>query len=90
MNAAAGVVTLYTDVFTTMSQKTFTITNSFVTADSVVMLTLLTPQVAGTNIEGGIYTNLLSVSSGQIEVTLVNDGTERASSTRKLHVVVIN
>tara|TARA_R110000851_G_scaffold155393_1_gene297799 strand:+ start:192 stop:1211 length:1020 start_codon:yes stop_codon:yes gene_type:complete len=90
MNAAAGVVTLHTDVFTTMSQKTFTITNSFVTADSVVMLTLLTPQVAGTNIEGGIYTNLLSVSSGQIEVTLVNDGTERASSTRKLHVVVIN
>ena len=90
MNAAAGVVTLYTDVITTMSQKTFTINNSFVTADSVVMLTLLTPQVNGTNIEGGIYTNLLSVSLGQIEVTLVNDGTERASSTRKLHVVVIN
>jgi hypothetical protein len=90
MNAAAGVVTLYTDVIATMSQQTFTINNSFATADSVVMLTLLTPNVGGTNIEGGIYTNLVSVSSGQIEVTLVNDGTERPSSTRKLHVVVIN
>ena len=90
MNAAAGVVTLYTDVITTLSQQTFTINNSFATADSVVMLTLLTPNVGGTNIEGGIYTNLVSVSSGQIEVTLVNDGTERPSSTRKLHVVVIN
>ena len=90
MNAAAGVVTLYTDVIATLSQKTFTINNSFVTADSVVMLTLLTPEVGATQIEGGIYTNLVSVSSGQIEVTLINDGAERPSSTRKLHVVVIN
>ena len=90
MNAAAGVVTLYTDVIATMSQKTFTINNSFVTADSVVMLTLLTPEVGATQVEGGIYTNLVSVSSGQIEVTLINDGAERPSSTRKLHVVVIN
>jgi hypothetical protein len=90
MNAAAGVVTLYTDVFATMSQKTFAITNSFVTASSVVMVTLLTPDIAGTQVEGGIYTNLLSVSSGRIQVTLINDGTERPSSERKLHVVVIN
>ena len=54
------------------------------------MLTLLTPEVGATQVEGGIYTNLVSVSSGQIEVTLINDGAERPSSTRKLHVVVIN
>lgn len=90
MNAAAGVVTLFTDVIGTQAAKTFAINNSFVTADSVVMLTLLTPDVGATHIEGGIYTNLLSVSLGQIEVTLVNDGTERPSSTRKLHVIVMN
>ena len=90
MNAAAGVITLYADTIGTMTSKTFAINNSFVTADSVVMVTLLTPDVGGTNLEGGIYTNLVSVSSGQIEVTLINDGAERPSSTRRLHVVVIN
>ncbi len=91
MNAAAGVITLYTDVIAASGSKTFTINNSFVTGDSVVMVTLLTPAVGATQLEGAIYTNLVSVSSGQIEVTLTNDGsTERPSSTRKLHVIVMN
>lgn len=90
MNAAAGVITLYTDVIGANAAKTFAINNSFVTADSVVMLTLLAPDVGATQLEAAIYTNLLSVSSGRIQVTLVNDGSERPSSTRKLHVIVMN
>ena len=90
MNAAAGVVTLFAATIGANTAKTFTISNSFVTADSVVMLTLLAPNESGTQIEGAIYTNLVSVSSGQITVTLTNDGADRPSSIRKLHVVVIN
>ena len=90
MNAAAGVVTLFTDTIGTSTGKIFYINNSFVTDDSVVMVTLLTSDVSGTNLEGGIYTSLLSVSSGSIQVALVNDGAERPSSVRKLHVLVIN
>ena len=90
MNAAAGVVTLFTDAIGTSTGKIFSINNSFVTDDSVVMVTLLTADVSGTNLEGGIYTSLLSVSSGSIQVALVNDGAERPSGVRKLHVIVMN
>lgn len=87
-NGSAGVVTLVTGTFAANTVKTFTLDNDEITADSVILLTLLNPSAADEDV---YHVSLQSVSVGRCVIVLTNNTAVAATSqTRKLHYLVVN
>ena len=89
MNASAGVITLFTAAISANTILEFTLTNSAITTNSVVMLTLLTNSAADEDV--GVHVGLKSVSSGSAVINITHTGnTTTAAVARKLHMLVVN
>tara|TARA_S200002703_G_scaffold44382_1_gene38794 strand:- start:62722 stop:63720 length:999 start_codon:yes stop_codon:yes gene_type:complete len=87
-NGSSGVVTLVTTGLAANTVKTFTLENTELTADSVVLLTLLNPTAADEDV---YHVSLQSVNSGRANIVLTNNTTVAATSqTRKLHYFIVN
>lgn len=88
-NGSAGVISLVSAAITGDTNTTFTLENTEITANSVIMLTL---QSASSNDEdNGIHVGLASVSSGRAVINITHTGNATAASTtRKLHFMIMN
>ena len=87
-NGSSGVVTLVTTGLAANTVKSFTLENTELTADSVVLLTLLNPSSADEDV---YHVSLQSVNSGRANIVLTNNTTVAATSqTRKLHYFIVN
>lgn len=88
-NGSAGVITLYTAAITANSNTQFVLENTEITANSVIMLTLLTASNADE--DNGIHVGLKEISSGRTTINVTHTGnTAAASVTRKLHFMIMN
>lgn len=88
-NGSAGVITLFTTSIAGDSNTQFTLENTEITADSVIMLTLLS--ASATDEDNGIHVGLNSVTGARAVVNITHTGNvTAASATRKLHFLVIN
>lgn len=91
INAIAGKITLAANTFTSGTQQQFTVTNSTVTANSVIILTVQGPEAASQINDSIILAQIARVVNGSFEVVLSNIGdADTDSNPRIIHFLVIN
>ena len=88
-NGSAGVITLFDTTITGDTNTEFVLENTEITADSVIMLTLLS--ASSTDEDNGIHVGLQSVTGGRATINITHTGNVTAASvTRKLHFMIMN
>ncbi len=84
-NGSAGVITTVSSTLAADASATFTLTNSKITADSVVLL-----QVAyGGTTAGNPIVVLDSLAAGSVDIILTNAGTAALDATVDIHFMVL-
>jgi len=91
VNASSGIITLASVSLAAAAEAEFTVTNSAVQADSLIMLTVQSPAAATEPNGSTIVAQLSAVSSGSFNIRLTNPGSATSSTTaHKIHFLVIN
>ena len=85
LNAAAGIVTMYTSVLAASTSVGFAVTNSYV-GDGVVVLASIQDYGGSTGLPSVIVTG---VSSGIFQVVLQNNGTAALNGVVKVSFLVV-
>ena len=90
INATAGkIVTFPASLSTTQAE--FTVTNSAVTSNSLILLTLQSPGIATEADNGNIIVSTSSIANGSFKIVLSNPfGHESDASGRTIHFLIIN
>lgn len=83
INALSGAITTNTTSLAAAAQATFTVTNSAVFADDVVILTI----ASGTN-GGNTKATITTVATGSFAITIANDNA--SGGTAETGAIVIN
>jgi len=88
LNSFAGVITLHGTAITNNTEQEFTVNNSLVDTDSVIIVSVqdATADVAGAT----LCATVNSLASGSFVVRLTNPGTAATGTSNKIHFFVIN
>ena len=89
LNAQAGVITTYAAALAATTNVEFTVTNSTVQADSVILVTM---QDENTQDNKQLACSIHTVAAGSFIVSLVNphSATSTSATSSKIHFLVIN
>ena len=88
LNTTSGVITTYAATLATNTEVEFTLTNSTIQADSIVLVTM---QDENTDANSHILTTTNTIAGGSCKINLFNCGSGTASATAcKIHFLVIN
>jgi hypothetical protein len=91
INEISGKITLAATTFATGTQQQFTVTNSTVTEDSIIILTVQAPDIANQVNDSIILAQITAVANGAFKVGLSNVGdADTDSNPRIIHFLVIN
>lgn len=91
LNATSGIITLAGVALNAGAEAEFTVTNSTVQADSMIMLTVQCPAAASATDNATMVAQVSGVSSGSFNVRLTNPGAGNVSTNaHKLNFLVIN
>jgi hypothetical protein len=87
-NGSAGVITLVSSTVAATTVHNFTLENTEITANSVIMLTLQNPTNAD---EDNVHVSLQSVQAGRAVINIANNtATQATAQIRKIHFIVMN
>ena len=88
LNATSGVVTTFAATLATNTEVEFTLTNSTIQADSVVLLSM---QDENTQAASALIVSCNTVAAGSCILKQFNGGSGTASATaNKIHFLIIN
>jgi len=91
LNATSGIITLAGVALNAGAEAEFTVTNSTVQADSMIMLTVQCPAAASATDNATMVAQVSGVSAGSFNVRLTNPGAGNVSTNaHKLNFLVIN
>ena len=91
LNATSGIITLAGVALNAAAEAEFTVTNSTVQADSMIMLTVQCPAAASATDNATMVAQVSGVSAGSFNVRLTNPGAGNVSTNaHKLNFLVIN
>ena len=83
LNAPVGVITTVSSTLASLGEATFTVTNSFATANSVILVS--TEYVGAGHGDAGVA----SRSNGSFQITVANQGSVALDSVIKIHYMII-
>ena len=89
-NATSGVITLHNVALAAAAEADFAVTNSTVTADSIILLTVQSPAASSAVNNASMHAELDDVGSGSFNIRLTNPGAGDTSGIYKIHFLVIN
>lgn len=90
INATAGKIVTFPAALTT-SQAEFTVTNSAVTSNSLILLTLQSPGIATEEDNANMIVSTSSIANGSFKIVLSNPfGHASDASGRTIHFLIIN
>lgn len=89
-NATSGVITLANVALNAAAEADFQVTNSTVTANSVILLTVQSPAASSATNNASMHAELDDVGSGTFNIRLTNPGAGNTSGIYKIHFLVIN
>jgi len=89
-NATSGVITLANVALNAAAEADFQVTNSTVTANSVILLTVQSPAASSATDNASMHAELDDVGSGTFNIRLTNPGAGNTSGIYKIHFLVIN
>jgi len=92
INATAGLITLFSGTVGPNTQLEFTVTNSTVTADSLIFLTLIGPGIATESNDTYLNTHVATINTGSFKIVLTNSQASHTVDTgpRSVQFLVIN
>jgi hypothetical protein len=92
INATAGLITLFSGTVSANTQFEFTVTNSTVTTDSLIFLTLIGPGIATEVNDTYLNTHVSAISTGSFKIVLTNSQASHAvdAGQRSVQFLVIN
>lgn len=92
INATAGKINLVPTAVTSETQYEFTVTNSTVTADSLIFVTLVGPGIAVEVNNAYLHVHVSTISAGSFKVVLTNPEQTHSLDTgqRSIQFLVIN
>ena len=91
LNATSGIITLAGVALNAAAEAEFTVTNSTVQADSMIMLTVQCPAASSATDNATMVAQVSGVSAGSFNVRLTNPGAGNVSTNaHKLNFLVIN
>lgn len=87
-NGSAGVITLVSTTVAATTVHSFALSNSEITANSVIMLTLQNPTAAD---EDNVHLSIQSIQAGRCTINIANNtSTQATAQVRKIHFMVMN
>lgn len=92
INATAGLITLFSGTVGPNTQLEFTVTNSTVTADSLIFLTLIGPGIATESNDTYLNTHVATINTGSFKIVLTNSQATHTvdAGPRSVQFLVIN
>ena len=72
INATAGLITLFSGTVGPNTQFEFTVTNSTVTSDSLIFLTLIGPGIGTETNDTYLNTHVSTINTGSFKIVLTN------------------
>ena len=91
LSRTAGVITLAGVSLAAGSEADFEVTNTTVTANSIILLTVQSPAAASATDNGTLVAQLDTVGSGSFNIRLTNPGAgATTTNAHKIHFLVIN
>lgn len=92
INEVAGRITLARESLAAESQKEFTVTNSTVSSNSLVFVSLISPGSTNENVNAIMVAQVTNIQAGSFDVVLTNVSATTATDTaiRRLNFFVIN
>ena len=90
VNAFAGVITLYSGALSAAAEAEFTVGNSVVNANSMIMLTVQCGTAAIESDGATLCASLSSVGAGEFKIRLTNPGSAATGTSNKIHFFVVN
>lgn len=83
LNAPSGVITTVVSTLASLAEATFTVTNSFAKADSVILVS--TEYVGAGHGDSGVA----SRSAGSFQITVANQGSVALDAVIKIHYMIL-
>ena len=83
VNAPVGVITTVSSTLASLGEATFTVTNSFAKADSVILVS--TEYLGAGHGDAGVA----SRAAGSFQITVANQGSVALDSVIKIHYIII-
>jgi hypothetical protein len=92
INATAGLINLFNGTVSANTQFEFTVTNSTVTLDSLIFLTLIGPGIATEVNDTYLKTHVATINTGSFKIVLTNSQSSHAvdAGPRSVQFLVIN
>ena len=90
INSTSGIITLASVALAAAAETEFTVTNSTVQSNSMILLTVQSPLASTAANGASLYSELSSVNSGNFTIRLTNPGSDATSGVYKIHFLVIN
>jgi len=90
INTTAGVITLANVALAGGAEADFAVTNSTVTANSIILLTVQSPVASSATDNASMHAELDDIGSGVFNIRLTNPGVGSTSGIYKIHFLVIN
>ena len=92
INATAGLITLFSGTVSANTQLEFTVTNSTVTPDSLIFLTLIGPGIATEVNDTYLNTHVATINTGSFKIVLTNSQSTHVvdAGPRSVQFLVIN
>ena len=90
-NATAGIITLAAVTLATGTESEFRVVNSAAQADSLILLTVESPNASTSTDDSIIIAQIASKSDGNFDIILKNIGDSTTdANARKIHYMIIN
>jgi len=90
LNSAFGVITLAGVALNAAAEAEFTVTNSAVDTDSIILLTVQSPAAASATDNATMVAQISTVASGSFNIRLTNPGAGNTSTNaHKIHFMII-
>jgi hypothetical protein len=83
LNAPVGVITTVSSTLASLAEATFTVTNSFAKADSVILVS--TEYVGAGHGDAGVALR----ANGSFQITVANQGSVALDAVIKIHYMII-
>ena len=91
INATSGVITLAGVALNAEAEAEFTVTNSTVNVNSLILLTVVCPVASSATDNGTMVAQISQLTSGAFKIRLTNPGAGNTSTnTHKINFLVIN
>jgi hypothetical protein len=90
IHSTSGIITLDSAALAAAAETEFTVTNSTVQSNSMILLTVQSPLASTAANGASLHSELSSVNLGNFTIRLTNPGSEATSGVYKIHFLVIN